>query len=271
MSQIDGATILITGAGGGIGRQLALRLSDLGARVVLWDVDAERLTGVASEVEERSANRPSIAEVDVGDGESVRRAAQETKDAVGPVDILVNNAGVVSGRALLELSDRQIAATFAVNTLALFWTTRAFLPDMIRRGRGHIVTIASAAGLIGVSRLSDYAASKHAAVGFDESLRAELRRIAPAIATTVVCPSYIDTGMFAGARTRFPRLLPILEGRDVVERIVRAIRRDEPRVVMPPFLRALPLLRALPIRVFDRIADVLGVNDSMDEFTGRRT
>ena len=69
--------------------------------------------------------------------------------AAGDVDILVNNAGIVSGQPLLELTDGQIERTFAVNTLALFWTTRRFLPAMKDRGSGHVVTVASAAGLIG--------------------------------------------------------------------------------------------------------------------------
>ncbi len=269
MSQIVGATVLITGAASGLGRQLALRFDRLGARLVLWDVDAERLAVVADEIRARSGREPCAAPVDVSNPEAVRRSAAEAL-AAGPVDILVNNAGIVSGGLLLDLTDAQIARTFAVNTLALFWTTRAFLPDMIHRGRGHIVTIASAGGLVGASRLTDYAASKHAAVGFDESLRAELRRTAPGIVTTVVCPFYISTGMFAGAKTRFPRLLPVLKETDVVERIVRAIQRDERRLIVPPIVRLLPVLRVLPVRWFDGVIDFFGVNVSMDEFTGRR-
>src|ERR1051326_8480155 len=127
---------------------------------------------------------------------------------------------------------RSIERTFAVNTLALFWTTRAFLPAMLERDRGHVVTIASAAGLVGTSRLVDYCASKHAAVGFDESLRLELRRLGSPVKTTVVCPFYISGGMFAGVRPRFPLLLPILTPEYAVDRIVDAIRRDRPRLVM---------------------------------------
>ena len=97
---------------------------------------------------------------------------------------------------------------------------------MIQRNRGHIVTIASASGLIGVARLADYASSKWAAVGFDESLRAELSKVAPGVMTTVVCPFYINTGMFRGVRSRFPFLLPILEEDDVARRVVHAIQTD---------------------------------------------
>jgi all-trans-retinol dehydrogenase (NAD+) len=176
---------------------------------------------------------------------------------------------VVSGRPLLELPDEKIEATFAVNALSLFWTSKAFLPAMLARGRGHLVTIASASALIGVAKLSDYAASKWAAMGFDESLRAELRQTAPALRTTVVCPYYIDTGMFRGVKSRFPRLLPILREDDVADRIVRAVERDQRRLVLPPLVGLLPLMRILPVGAFDWIARFLGVSASMDEFQGR--
>jgi all-trans-retinol dehydrogenase (NAD+) len=238
--------------------------------VVLWDINASGLARAAAEIRERTGSDPHTAVVDVSDPGAVRRAAADAQAARGPVGILVNNAGVVSGRALVDLTDAQITRTFAVNTLALFWTTQACLPGMIQRGHGHIVTVASAAGLVGAHRLTDYTASKHAAVGFDDALRAELRRTAPALVTTVVCPFYIDTGMFAGAKTRFTWLLPILKEDDVVERIVKAIRRDERRVLLPFMIRLVPLLRALPVRWFDRLADFFGINASMDDFTGRR-
>jgi len=140
---------------------------------------------------------------------------------------------------------------------------------MIERGHGHVVTIASAAGLLGVARQTDYSASKHAAVGFDESLRVELHRTAPGVRTTVICPYFINTGMFDGVKTRVPWLLPILEQTEVATRIAVAIERDEPKVIMPWAVRTLPLLRVLPTRLFDRAMDLLGVNVSMQEFHGR--
>ena len=98
---------------------------------------------------------------------------------------------------------------------------------MKARGSGHIVTVASAAGLIGTARETDYAASKFAAVGFDEALRQELRRSAPGVRTTVVCPYYIDTGMFKGVKTRFPLLLPVLKEQEVADRVLKAVRRNQ--------------------------------------------
>jgi all-trans-retinol dehydrogenase (NAD+) len=199
----------------------------------------------------------------------VDTAARQLLSETGEVDVLVNNAGIVTGAPLLDLSDEMIEATFRVNVLPLYWVTKAFLPQMVARQRGHVVTVASAAGLLGVPRQTDYSASKHAAVGFDESLRVELARLAPSIQTTVVCPFYIDTGMFAGARTRFPRLLPVLRPEDVARQIARAIERDRRRLIMPPLVRLVPALRVLPVPVFDKVMDFFGVNVSMDTFVGR--
>ena len=124
--------------------------------------------------------------------------------------------------------------------------------------------MASAGGLIGVSGLVAYCASKWAAVGFDDSLRRELHTVAPQIKTTVVCPYYMDTEMFSGVRTKFSWLLPILKSEEVADRIIRAIARDHPRVMMPFLVSVVPLLRLLPVAVSDRLVDFLGINQSVE-------
>jgi all-trans-retinol dehydrogenase (NAD+) len=266
MTAFEGNRVLITGAASGIGRRLALGSARRKAALVLWDVDGAGLERVALEIASEGG-RAETAVVDVSRRGEVYPAARVLRD---PVDILINNAGVVSGKRFLELPDENIERTFAVNTLALFWMAKAFLPGMIERGRGHLVTIASASGLIGVPKLSDYGASKWAAVGFDESLRMELRKLAPQIRTTVVCPYYIKTGLFEGAKSRFPRLLPILDEEEAAGRILRAIERNKKKQVMPGMVGTLPWLRLLPISWFDAVAEHMGINASMDEFKGRR-
>jgi len=270
MSEIAGRHILITGAASGIGKRMAQRLTELGGQLSIWDINRERLDAAVAEL---TAVGPAPARgflCDVSRRDEVYRVAADTTAAGGPVDILVNNAGIVSGRRFLELPDEKIEATFAINTLSLFWVTKAFLPGMIERNRGHVVTIASASALIGVARLTDYSASKWAAMAFDESLRAELRQIAPAMQTTVVCPYYINTGMFRGVKSRFPWLLPILEEEDVAARVARAIEQNHKRVLMPWIVYLVPSMRLLPVRAFDWLATFLGINASMDEFVGRR-
>jgi all-trans-retinol dehydrogenase (NAD+) len=268
MSRFESSRTLITGGAAGIGRLLALEAARRGAEVVLWDIAKDALERTVAEVA-ALGRRPAHGYCcDVGDRAQVYAMAARVEEEVGSVDILVNNAGVVSGKRFLELPDERIELTFRVNTLALFWTAKAFLPGMMRRDRGHVVTVASAAGWIGVKGLADYSASKFAAVGFDESLRQELNASAPGVHTTVVCPYYIDTGMFEGVKTRFPAVLPILEPRKVAHRIAEAIEHDRQRLMLPPIVYSVPLLRGLPLRAFDRVADVLGINASMDEFKG---
>ena len=269
MSEIAGRHILITGGASGIGRLMAQKLAALGGRISVWDIHRENLEKVVAELSAAGREPARGFLCDVARRENVYRVAAETTAAAGAVDVLINNAGVVSGQSILDLPDEKIEATFAINTLSLFWTVKAFLPQMMERRSGHIVTIASASALIGVPKLTDYAASKWAAVGFDESLRAELRTSAPAIRTTVVCPYYIDTGMFHGVKSRFPWLLPILSEDYVAGRIVLAIQRDKRRLMLPALVYTVPLMRVLPVGVFDWLATFLGVNASMDEFKGR--
>ncbi|HWC37979.1 MAG TPA: SDR family oxidoreductase [Acidimicrobiales bacterium] len=268
MTTLTGRTALITGGASGIGLLLGKELVRRGAGVVLWDIDESKLQRATAELGALSGRRCSGYLCDVGDAPAVRKAADEVLADGSEVDIVVNNAGIVTGAPLLELPDESIEATFRVNVLSLYWVTKAFLPGMMERRRGHVVTIASAAGLVGVARQTDYSASKHAAVGFDESLRMELARLAPALKTTVVCPFYVDTGMFAGVRTRFPRLLPILRPEAVARRIATAVEKDRRRLIMPAIVRLVPTLRSLPPPVFDKVMDAFGVNVSMDEFVG---
>ncbi|MGD8868602.1 MAG: SDR family oxidoreductase [Gemmatimonadales bacterium] len=270
MTDLRGKTALITGAAGGIGRLLAHGLAKEGASLVLWDVAHPELKAVTEELRLGGANVFPYYP-DLSDREAVYATARRVLEDCGPVDVLINNAGIVTGKPILEASDEEIVRTFAVNALAPFWTIRAFLPAMVERNGGHIVTIASAGGLVGAPRLTDYSASKFAAVGLDEALRLELRRDGPDIMTTVVCPFYVSTGMFDGVRTRFSWLLPILSPEYAVAKIVSAIKRNRRRLVMPRFIYIAPAMRLLPTAWFDALVDFFGVSRGMDEFRGRRT
>ncbi|MHB8900074.1 MAG: SDR family oxidoreductase [Thermoguttaceae bacterium] len=269
MTQIREKTILITGGASGIGRRLALESARQGARVVLWDLDENALGRTLEDLRQAGPEQPRGYLCNVADRRQVYETAQRVGREAGPVEILVNNAGCVSGRPLLECTDEQIQRTMEVNALAHFWTVKAFLPSMIAAGSGHIVTIASAAGVIGVAGLSDYCASKWAAVGFNESLRVEFKRGGCPVRTTVVCPFFVNTGMFAGVRSRVSWLLPILDEQPVAERILRAVRRNHAQVFLPPLVGWVPLLRGLPASWFDALSNLLGVNRAMATFVGR--
>ncbi len=270
MGYFSGKRILITGAGSGLGRRMALGMAREGGFIIAWDIDAHALEKILAELKLASGRDHLGMACDVSDSQAVGQAAETVKTEAGRLDILINNAGLVTGKRFLECSNEEIERTMAVNTLALFWTTRAFLPDMIARNAGHVVTVASAGGLIGTARLADYCASKFAAVGFDESIRAELKQSAPGVKTTVICPFYINTGMFAGVKTRFPWLLPILDERYAADRMISAVRHRRPRLIMPPLVYTVPLLRLMPVAVFDWVANFLGVNVSMQDFSGRK-
>jgi len=267
MTDIVGKRTLITGAASGIGRLLAFQLAGAGARLVLWDIDSAGLGQLETDLG-AAGHDVDIYTCDLTCRDTIAAVADRTLGDGGPIDVLINNAGIVSGKPLLDISEQEIERTFQVNTLALFWTVRAFLPSMLERDSGHIVTIASAAGLAGTAKLTDYCSSKFAAVGFDESLRLELKKQESNVVTTVVCPFYINTGMFDGVKTRFSWLLPILEPEAVVKRIVRAIRKDRRRLIMPWFIYTSWPIRLLPVRWFDALMGFFGISHSMDDFRG---
>lgn len=270
--KLEGRRVLVTGGAQGMGLLIAQGAAARGAHVAIWDVNSAALADAAARIggaRPRGSQLVVSEAVDVGDPGAVAGAAERLAASFGKVDVLVNNAGVVSGKPLVELAPEEIQRTLRVNTAALFWTTQAVLPAMIEAGSGHVVTMASAGGLVGVSRLSDYCASKFGAVGFHESLRAELRRTAPGVGTSLICPFFVGTGMFAGVRTRFPFLLPILEPERVAAAVIRAVEKDRAVVVLPWFVHSLKLLRLLPARWLDPIASFFGIHVAMDTFSGR--
>lgn len=211
-----------------------------------------------------------VQNVNLTNRESIEAAGKALLRATGRVDILVNNAGIVNGKPFLECEAELIQRTMDVNATAHFWTCRSFLPGMIERKKGHVVTIASMAGHTGVPRLADYAASKFAAVGFDESLRVEMKKYNTGVKTTCVCPFYISTGMFEGVKSRLSFLMPILTPEYVVEQIVGAVKRNDEMLMMPYSMNLLPIARLFPVPIQDWLAELVGVHSSMDNFTGHR-
>ncbi|MDR0643526.1 MAG: SDR family oxidoreductase [Treponema sp.] len=268
MKHIKNKIVLVTGGASGIGRLMALDLAERGAKMVVWDINPSTLKDLADRAEQNSLFIKTFI-CDVTDREMVYRLAEKVENEIGAVDVLINNAGIVSGKTLLETPDEKIIKSINVNTLSLFWTCKAFLPSMLKRNTGNIVTIASAAGIIGVSGLADYSASKFGAFGLHEAVRMELRQKKSAIRTTIVCPFFIDTGMFSGVRTKFPFLLPILKSEYAAKTIVKAVLNNRQRLVMPRFAYSVFLLRLFPTTILDVMADFFGVNQAMDEFKGR--
>jgi len=262
--------VLITGAGSGIGRLMALGATQRGAaHVVLWDRD---LSAAQSVVQEISAlgGAASAYKVDISQRAAVMKTASTVLEKIGHLDVLINNAGIVIGKKFLELDESDVTSTYAVNTLALYWTTAAFLPGMLERDTGRVVTIASAAGLAGSSKLTDYSGSKFAAAGFMESLRAELRDMASSVSCLTVYSFYINTGMFDGVKSGSP-LLAIQNQETATARILDAIETTKRELLLPGMVYSVRIFRLLPAAVFDWIADAFGINKAMKTFRGRRT
>ncbi|NXX55549.1 RDHE2 dehydrogenase, partial [Scopus umbretta] len=268
---VSGEIVLITGAGSGIGRLLSLKFASLGATVVLWDINQEGLKETNRLARANGAVRVHSYICDCSKRQDIYRVADQVKKEVGDVSILVNNAGIVTGKKFVDSPDSLMEKTMEVNIMAHFWTYKAFLPAMIASNHGHLVSIASLAGLTGTTHLSDYCASKFAAVGFAESVDLELRVLEKTgIKTTIACPYFINTGMFDGCRTKWPRLLPILEPEYVAEKIITAIRQDQEILLLPRSLYfLLPLREILPVKVTVLLQSYLGSLHLMDSFKGQ--
>ncbi|XP_019871759.1 short-chain dehydrogenase/reductase family 16C member 6 [Aethina tumida] len=244
---LKGKVVLVTGGAGGVGQELALRLARCKARVVVWDNNEKAMEKVRDKIEADGFKIYTYL-VDVSDREDVYKAADQVKADLGPIDILINNAGVVCGQPLLDIPDYMIEKTYKVNILSHYWTVKAFLPDMMKKRKGHIVTVGSLTGMLGTYKCTDYAATKHATIGFHESLLVELKTHGyDRINMTLVCPYFINTGMFDGCK---PRNMSMLEPKDVAKRIITAIRREEVFVTMPSFSRfILPLKNYVPAKL----------------------
>eukprot|EP01147_Barroeca_monosierra_P009314 gene9314-1581_t len=272
LKNVKGEIAVITGGGSGIGKGMAQKLAELGAVIIIWDVNETAAKKAAKEIENKFGKGSAFAYgIDITDRKKVYTLADKVKKEVGHVTMLINNAGIVTGKPFLEAEDERMIKTMEVNTISHFWTTKAFLPDMIERNHGHLVTVASSAGKVGVPGLSDYCASKFAAVGFDESIRFELRKLGKnGVHTTCVCPYFIDTGMFEGAKTKYPIFLPILKPELVVDRVIRGIRTNQALVAIPRFLYFAQVLQGIfPPSIADPFVELMGASETMDEFVGR--
>lgn len=272
MHKIKGENILITGAASGLGKLLSYHFAKDGGNLILLDINEKGLIDVTSHIIQNinSSIKISTFKVDLSNREEIISVIDKIKDKFNFIDIIVNNAGIVNGKSFFKTSIEEIEKNFKINTLAHFWLIKGFLDDMIKNNKGHIVTISSAAGIIGVNKLSDYCASKFAVFGFTESLRMEFKKLKLNIKTTIISPFYINTGMFKGVKSRVPLLLPILDQNKTALKMYNAIKKEKPLLLMPQIVRSVWFFRLISVKFLDWAANLLGINNSMDEFKGRK-
>lgn len=269
MRELEKKRILITGGAQGIGLALGCRFAAEGAEVVVTDLNEEALPAAEEAIVEAGGEARTFA-MDVTDAASIASVRQRLHREAGPIDVLVNNAGVVFGGSFLDTSLDKHRLTYDVNLFGVVAVTHAFLPELIERPEAHLVQIASASGFIGLPYGATYASSKWGVIGFSESIRLELDQLGHShVGVTTVCPSYVNTGLFEGARP--PLATSMVTPERVGELTVRAVRRNEPFVLTPWLVNITPATRALlPTRWFDRVAWVLGVTSSMKDWRGHQ-
>jgi 3-oxoacyl-[acyl-carrier protein] reductase len=188
---LSGRVALVTGSGRGIGRNIALKLAEVGATVVINDV-GEMAETVAEEI--KAMSRQSLAILaDVSSSEDVARLVEMTVSSCGKVDILVNNAGIARDQLVMRMSDDDWDRVISVNLKSVFLCSRAVLRHMIKQRWGRIISIASVVGIVGNRGQANYASAKAGIIGFTRSIAKEVA--SRGITANAIAPGFIDTEM----------------------------------------------------------------------------
>ncbi|KAL7637828.1 UNVERIFIED_CONTAM: hypothetical protein RMT77_011440 [Armadillidium vulgare] len=265
MKDVVGETILITGTGHGIGRELALQFSRLGARIVCVDLNEE-------------ANKQTVAQItkeggtawgfwcDVSKREEVKDVSNKIRRQIGDITILLNNAGIVLCKPFIKHSDEDIERTFRVNVYAHYWTIQEWLPTFLKKGRGHIVSVSSLCGVSGLPNLVPYCSSKFAVTGLIEALNEELRVQNPNVKLTRVHPFHVNTGIIKSPRVRFSSFTKIMTPEYCASKIVDGVRREDEVLVVPTYYSYFfTFFLSAPRKVQQAIADFLDVGADSHE------
>lgn len=248
--------VAITGGGRGIGRATAQACVRAGMSVAIGDLDRRLAAATADGLGDRAIGLG----LDVRDPESFERFLDDAERAIGPLDAIVNNAGVAPIGPFRDEPPHLSRLVIDVNVTGVINGTRLALERFLPRGRGHVVNIASSAGVVATAGGATYAASKHAVVGFTRAIRAETR--GTGLRTTIVFPGFTRTGMIDGFSPS--GAMRIAEPEDVAAAIVAALRSGRQEVFVPREMGVLSrLTAAAPPPVYDRIKRLLGVDKVM--------
>jgi uncharacterized protein len=248
--QLQDSTVLLTGATGGLGQAIARALDAKGARLLLSGRRTELLEQVREGLGEGAATLPADL--------TEPGAAAELAQRAGAVDVLVANAGLPASGRLNGFTPEEIDRAIDVNLRAPIQLTRALLPGMVERGRGHLVFVSSLAGKVTSTGSSVYSATKFGLRGFAAGLRADLH--GSGVGVTVVSPGFVsDAGMFAESGARLPPWVGTVTSGQVAEAVVRGIERDRAEIDVAPFiLRAGTFAGSLAPVTLERVQRRLG-------------
>ncbi len=228
--QLRERVAVVTGGASGIGRALCLRFAKEGARVVVCDLDLGGAETVAAEC-------GGVAfRTDVASERDIISLVAHAEQRVGPIDIFVSNAGIAIGGGA-ETPDAEWRRIIDINLMAHIWAARVLVPDMLRRGQGYLVNVASAAGLLTQLGSAPYAVTKHAAVAFAEWLAVTYGD--KGIRVSCVCPLGVRTPMLTGSDMRIAALLSpdAIDPADVAEAVVRGMEKEEFLILPHPQVR----------------------------------
>ena len=202
--ELEGQAAIVTGAGRGIGRAIALELASMGADVVVAELNRENGERTAEEV--RALGRRAVAiPTDVTRRADLDAMASRTIEEFGRIDVLVNNAGIYRAAPPLEIDDEHWDSVMDINAKAVFFASQAVLPRMVAAGRGNIISLASMAGKLGTTTSLPYAASKSAVISITRSLA--LSFAADGIRANCVCPGFVQTDMWTQVEQGVSRVL----------------------------------------------------------------
>lgn len=264
VSQFDftGKVVAITGGARGIGLETVKLLAGSGAKVGAGDLDLPLLREALAGVRGKTAAFP----LDVTDRTSYETFIDAVEERLGPIDVLVNNAGVMSISSFLDETDAVAEKQFAINVHGPMYGMRIVIPRMLKRGRGHVINIASSAGRFGVPGIATYSGSKFGVLGMTEAVGAELRDTP--LELTAVCPVVVQTELTSGVIEK-TRGVPLLQAHEVAEAIAGAIAKPRAIVYVPGSVRFTYLLTLMmpgPLRrVIERVTKADRLLTKIDE------
>jgi len=251
---LAGKAVLVTGGASGIGREIAFSLAEKGCNVVIADINAELLEKTINELKKIFDHLKFFGfKVDVGNYTEIVQLRLDIESKLGPIDIVINNAAIIFEPAFDDDNHEKFERVIRVNVLSLLWTTKVFLPSMIARKQGHIVSLASIAGLFGSPKMITYGTTKFAVRGFMENLQNELflEGHSKFIDLTTVFPAFVnsneDIKSFVSGLVKVPKVFKMLNTKKVANRVVEGIERNERIVVIPGIAKLFGYYITVPV------------------------